>query len=534
MQSSYGMPLPPEQFMENDDGCSSPVFPIQNPLQNLNYHYPPQQPPQPMPMTHQLFLNHQQNHFRPPIFHPDDRLQSQLQPPPPHQQTPFFPMKYQLGNKECGVNQRQQPHFVPTVMQQPHCWNPQKDSTSMKQPFWKQLNTSNNEEQEAVQVNNSKNRDNFDGLEAIYSVAKAAAFNQTGSGSALTGENSPENNVNLSVPFSAGHCTAAANTRIGVDHYGSENSIGEEASVMRRIKKRKLKENLSSISGFFENLVKQVTDHQDVLHRKFLEAIEKMEKDRTEREEEWKREESAKYNREAISRSHDQALASIREAQIVACIEKITGQSIKLPARKTLPLLQPEFSKQPTKDLTTNSSPNSRWPKAEVEGLIKARASIETKFQEPGLKGPLWEEVSSLMASMGYQRNAKRCKEKWENINKYYKKAKESSKKRSLQSKTCSYFNQLDQIYSTNCSVPLSSSDIIEKLQQSGYSELLEAFNVAGRDNNGSSKKIKVDEMGNLDMEFDEHENEEAYEDDHKDDSCYVDSTDEDQSGSRQ
>ncbi|KAK9946208.1 hypothetical protein M0R45_011683 [Rubus argutus] len=53
---------------------------------------------------------------------------------------------------------------------------------------------------------------------------------------------------------------------------------------------------------------------------------------------------------------------------------------------------------------------NSRWPQSEVEALILLRSNIESKFQEPGLKGPLWEQVSASMASLGYQRSAKRCK----------------------------------------------------------------------------------------------------------------------------
>jgi hypothetical protein len=113
------------------------------------------------------------------------------------------------------------------------------------------------------------------------------------------------------------------------------------------------------------------------------------------------------------------------------------------------PLLQPEISNEPIKEITsTKSDSHSRWPKDEVEALIKVRSRIEIKLQEPGVKGPLWEEVSSLMSSMGYQRSAKRCKEKWENINKYFRKAKESPERRSQRSKTCSYFNQLDQLYS--------------------------------------------------------------------------------------
>ncbi|CAI8593876.1 unnamed protein product [Vicia faba] len=90
---------------------------------------------------------------------------------------------------------------------------------------------------------------------------------------------------------------------------------------------------------------------------------------------------------------------------------------------------------------------SSRWPKTEVEALIRLRTTLDIKYQENGPKGPLWEEISGLMKNLGYNRNAKRCKEKWENINKYFKKVKESNKKRPEDSKTCPYFHQLDALY---------------------------------------------------------------------------------------
>ncbi|XP_022153675.1 trihelix transcription factor GT-2-like [Momordica charantia] len=93
------------------------------------------------------------------------------------------------------------------------------------------------------------------------------------------------------------------------------------------------------------------------------------------------------------------------------------------------------------------ASSSSRWPKVEVEALIKLRTNLEAKYQENGPKGPLWEEISSAMKKLGYNRNPKRCKEKWENINKYFKKVKESKKTRPEDSKTCPYFHQLDALY---------------------------------------------------------------------------------------
>ncbi|KAI6701894.1 hypothetical protein NL676_011030 [Syzygium grande] len=92
-------------------------------------------------------------------------------------------------------------------------------------------------------------------------------------------------------------------------------------------------------------------------------------------------------------------------------------------------------------------SSSSRWPKVEVLALIKLRSGLESRYQEAGPKGQLWEEISAGMARMGYKRSAKRCKEKWENINKYFKKVKESDKKRPEDAKTCPYFHELDALY---------------------------------------------------------------------------------------
>lgn len=92
---------------------------------------------------------------------------------------------------------------------------------------------------------------------------------------------------------------------------------------------------------------------------------------------------------------------------------------------------------------------SSRWPKGEVEALIRIRTNLELQHHDSGSKGPLWEDISAEMKKLGYDRNAKRCKEKWENINKYYRRVKESNKRRPEDSKTCPYFHILDSLYQT-------------------------------------------------------------------------------------
>ncbi|KAF5477926.1 hypothetical protein F2P56_004532 [Juglans regia] len=259
---------------------------------------------------------------------------------------------------------------------------------------------------------------------------------------------------------------------------------------------------------FFENLMKQVMHKQEVMQQRFLEAIEKREQDRMIREEAWKRQEMARLAREHELMAQDRAISASRDAAIVAFLQKITGQPIQQPTPASNspvappPAVPPSHVPSPVLAATQPPQPSqqqqqqqqqkqqqqqqqqalqhshrhtqvvmaipeqqvlpqeiisggggsfepasSRWPKVEVLALIKLRSGLESRYQEAGPKGPLWEEISAGMQRMGYKRNAKRCKEKWENINKYYKKVKESNKKRPEDAKTCPYFHELDALY---------------------------------------------------------------------------------------
>ncbi|KAL8515147.1 hypothetical protein ACS0TY_014016 [Phlomoides rotata] len=255
----------------------------------------------------------------------------------------------------------------------------------------------------------------------------------------------------------------------------SSSTSSDEDIHRRQGKKRKWKD-------YFERLMKDVVQKQEELQKKFLETLEKRERDRIAREEAWRVQEMARLNREQDRLMQERSLAAAKDAAVIAFLQKVTGENANLQIPVTniatpeigLPPPQPPappvaspppppppqaiVAVTPTKsvealnrEVTSGddsiSTSSSRWPKAEVEALIKLRTNLELKYQDNGPKGPLWEEISKGMAGLGYSRNAKRCKEKWENINKYFKKVKESSKKRPEDSKTCPYFHQLDAIY---------------------------------------------------------------------------------------
>ncbi|KAG6514261.1 hypothetical protein ZIOFF_024608 [Zingiber officinale] len=253
--------------------------------------------------------------------------------------------------------------------------------------------------------------------------------------------------------------------------------------------------------AFFEGLMKQVMERQEAMQQRFLEAIEKREQERTKREEAWFLQEMGRLSRKQELLVQERTMAASRDTAVISYIQKITGQSIPLPPFSSLvpasshpshnppppappppqppPSILKHEAKRPAQVVTDGLRPqaspatqltaissepqespgpgsgtgfeqgasSSRWPKAEVHALINLRSGLESRYQEGGPKGPLWEEISAEMQRLGYNRNPKRCKEKWENINKYFKKVKESNKKRSEDSKTCPYFVELDALY---------------------------------------------------------------------------------------
>lgn len=248
---------------------------------------------------------------------------------------------------------------------------------------------------------------------------------------------------------------------------------------------------------------------------KFLEAIEKREHERMVREEAWRMQEMTRINREREILGQERSIASAKDAAVMAFLQKLAEQQnpgsqvvistsnnsipappiilppvpapapvqsqppplqpISTPAPAPPPppphQQQPVFSIERTKtdnggerNNYTGGTSSSRWPKVEVEALIKMRTSLDSKYQENGPKGPLWEEISAGMRRLGYNRSSKRCKEKWENINKYFKKVKESNKKRPEDSKTCPYFHQLDALYKERNKLETSSSVLSNQL----------------------------------------------------------------------
>ncbi|GLT76285.1 hypothetical protein SLA2020_479550 [Shorea laevis] len=111
----------------------------------------------------------------------------------------------------------------------------------------------------------------------------------------------------------------------------------------------------------------------------------------------------------------------------------------------------------------TGDGGTGRWPRQETLTLLEIRSRLDPKFKEANQKGPLWDEVSRIMSEEhGYQRSGKKCREKFENLYKYYKKTKEGKAGRQ-DGKHYRFFRQLEALCgdSTSSSVPVPDSPLI-------------------------------------------------------------------------
>ncbi|KAI9078664.1 hypothetical protein K1719_039413 [Acacia pycnantha] len=286
--------------------------------------------------------------------------------------------------------------------------------------------------------------------------------------------------INKNVPSLNNHLGVVNAANLSTSTSSSTDS--DEDLEERYRKKRKWKD-------YFRRLTRRVLARQEEMQRRFLDAIDKQDRQRVAQQEAWRMQEMARINREHEILIQERSTAASKDAAIIAFLQKLSGgsQQPPPPTPKTPPVsVVSQFQPQPPPQQQQNQQQpqlvvmmpsnnisyekfeiqkmnnnnhnidgssgggggaSSRWPTAEVHALIRLRTSLQAKYQENSPKAPLWEEISSEMQKLGYNRIAKRCKEKWENINKYFKKIKESNKQMREDSKTCPYYKELDALY---------------------------------------------------------------------------------------
>lgn len=204
--------------------------------------------------------------------------------------------------------------------------------------------------------------------------------------------------------------------------------------------------------------MRKVVYNQERMHRHLLEILEKNEEARIIREEAWKLQEIERARRDEELRREETS----RSLALISYIQDLLGHQIQIP-KSSCEVSCPEKSEQELTNLGSCDKDSSKreWRKSEVQSLITVRTALDHKFLN-GHKGSLWELVAARLFRMGYNRTAKKCKEKWENINNYYRKTAESEKSRPGYTKSCPYFQELDIIYKSGLLTSVNANNDLE------------------------------------------------------------------------
>lgn len=194
---------------------------------------------------------------------------------------------------------------------------------------------------------------------------------------------------------------------------------------------------------FIENLVMKVIEKQEQMHKQFIEIIESKERERIIREEAWMQQEIERMKRDEEIRNQEMS----RSLALISTIENLLGHEILIHQPMSYQSMEENGGETDFhKDIKYDPN-NKRWREAEVQTLIALRTELEQKFRDTDSKGSIWEEISLRMNSMGCSRTAKKCKEKWENINKYFQRSVVGGNQQFANGEACPYFNDLDLLY---------------------------------------------------------------------------------------
>jgi len=151
---------------------------------------------------------------------------------------------------------------------------------------------------------------------------------------------------------------------------------------------------------------------------RMLRTIEDREQERVCKEEEWRKQEAARFDQEVHELwAKERAWVEARDAALMGALKKFVGKGLE---------------DENDKEFLYGTIDNNRWAESEISGLIHVRNSLELRFQEGGyLEEGLWEEIAAKMGSLGYDRRAMDYKEKWESISIYCNKKEKEEDLRS-------------------------------------------------------------------------------------------------------
>lgn len=94
--------------------------------------------------------------------------------------------------------------------------------------------------------------------------------------------------------------------------------------------------------------MKEVVEKQEELQSKFLDTLERRERDRMAREEAWRMQEMAKMKREHELLVQERSMVAAKDAAVISFLQKVTEQNpnVVIPQMSAMQLLQQQQQKQ--------------------------------------------------------------------------------------------------------------------------------------------------------------------------------------------
>ncbi|KAJ6901683.1 hypothetical protein NC651_019449 [Populus alba x Populus x berolinensis] len=232
-----------------------------------------------------------------------------------------------------------------------------------------------------------------------------------------------------------------------------QKGINESQSLARPKKSWKLK-----VKDFVDSQMRKLMEKQDAWMEKMLKTIEDREHERMCREEEWTKQELARFDQEHEFWAKERAWIEARDAALMEALKKHTEKGLELSSSvEQIAVATQRHNKNPdsagAKKIQKDKFNNITWTEPEILSFIQLRTSMDSRFQENGYSNEgIWEEIAAEMASLGYDRSVDECKEKWESMNIYFNMTTESNKKRKEDLRTSNYFQQLESYNGMNSS----------------------------------------------------------------------------------
>lgn len=229
--------------------------------------------------------------------------------------------------------------------------------------------------------------------------------------------------------------------------FESSSSDDNDSSEKRRNRRGGSRGWKAKIKDFIDSQMRKLMEKQEAWLEKLMKTLEQKEKERSLREEEWRKQEVARIEKEHKFWAKERAWIEARDSALMEALKNLTGKEIdhyksnlacsSLPDQILNNNNNQDIDQDHGSEVQNNVSraklgdhhdDQNSWPESEITRMIQLRTSMESRFSQGGFpEEVLWEDIAAKMACLGYDRSGSMCKEKWESINDYVKKSKEVS-----------------------------------------------------------------------------------------------------------